>query len=349
MGRKKYNFMTLLRVLSMLAIVLYHMVITLYIYGIRQYDSIKFLFENANMHIAKIGVGLFFILSGCGLMMSYENRELKLKEYFKKRFLKILIPFYIVYIIYVLFLMATGQVLLTNPYDGREVAPYSFIFTLLGMDTYLSDFGLKTLSMGIGEWFLGCLIFMYILFPVFRFFMKKNPYITMAASTVYYVWMILYYDSFSFISQVPMFTNLTIKIYDFILGMFLATVIKKFPGWIWIPGLAVNLFFVFCPVTLPGIDSYQIPIQCLSVFLIFFGLENVLSKKDNFLSGIEVMSAYSYECFLVHHIVINQISKVGINTDFGNTKILLLFLGESVVVILLTVVLKFLVKKVSSR
>ena len=55
---KRYNFMNVLRVLSMFFIVFYHMLITLYIDGIRQLDSINFLFENSNMHIAKIGVGL---------------------------------------------------------------------------------------------------------------------------------------------------------------------------------------------------------------------------------------------------------------------------------------------------
>lgn len=344
--KKKYEFMNVLRVLSMVAIVFYHMVFTLYIYGIRQIDSIRFLFENTNMHIAKVGVGLFFMLSGAGLFLSDKDKEFKVTAFYKKRFVKILIPFYIVYICYFAFLVATGHLLLNDPFSGKVLKPWSFIYTILGMDAYLENFGIATCSLGIGEWFLGCLIIIYIIYPLLRWAMLKNKYVIMLLATLYYIFINLFYAKIPLFANVPMYTNLVIKIYDFLLGMFIVTLLDKLPVWSHIAGLIVNLFFVFCPVVLPGINSYQIPIQCVSAFLAFAGLENVLSsdKAKMPMKLISVLSTYSYEYFLVHHFVILHLTTQGQNTTFGNANILLLFLEE----IALTTILAIVLKKLSS-
>ncbi len=340
--RKKYEFMNVLRVLSMVAIVFYHMVFTLYIYGIRQIDSIRFLFENTNMHIAKVGVGLFFMLSGAGLFLSDKDREFNAFKFYKKRFVKILIPFYIVYVCYFAFLVATGHLLLNDPFSGKDLKPWSFIYTILGMDAYLENFGIATCSLGIGEWFLGCLIIIYIIYPLLRRAMIKNKYVTMVIATLYYVFINMVYSKIPLFNDVPMYTNLVIKIYDFILGMFLVTFLDKLPKWTYWVGLIVNLFFVFCPVVLPGINSYQIPFHCVSAFLAFAGLEKIFSsdaaKKPMKIVGI--LSAYSYEYFLIHHFVILHLSTQGQNTAFSNMNILLLFAEEIVLTTILAIILK---------
>lgn len=340
--KKKYSFMTVLRVLSMVAIVFYHMVFTLYIYGIRQIDSIRFLFENTNMHIAKVGVGLFFMLSGSGLFLSDKDKEFSAKEFYKKRFVKIMIPFYIVYVCYFAFLVATGHLLLNDPFSGKDLKPWSFIYTIFGMDAYLENFGIATCSLGIGEWFLGCLIIIYVIYPLLRWAMIKNKYITMLIATLYYIFINMVYAKIPLFTDVPMYTNLVIKIYDFLLGMFIVTFLDKLPVWSYVAGLIVNLFFVFCPVVLLGINSYQIPIQCVSAFLAFAGLEKVFSsdKAQKPMKIIGVLSAYSYEYFLIHHFVILHLTTQGQNTAFGNARVLLLFLEEIALTTILAIVLK---------
>ena len=339
--KKRYNFMNLLRVLSMFAIVFYHMVFTLYLYGIRQHDSIKFMFCNANMHIAKVGVSLFFILSGCGLMMSSNNDSFSIKEFYKKRFVKILIPFYIVYIFYFVYHIVTGHLTLPHPFAERHLKPYSFLFTVFGMDSYIDSFKIPSCSLGIGEWFLGCLILMYILFPLLRVLMLKRPYMTFAVATFYYALMIIKYYDFKFISTVPMFTNFPIKIYDFILGMFLARILDRLPKWTCLLGLIVNIFFALYPKELPGIDSYQIVIHSVAAFLAFYGLEQFLTNKEKFNFAVAKLCSYSYEYFLIHHIIITYMHMKGMNTDFSNMDILLLFITEIVLTTALTFCLKF--------
>ncbi len=346
--QKRYDFMNVLRALSMIAIVFYHMVFTLYLYGIRQLDSIRFLFENANMHIAKVGVCLFFMLSGAGLMLSESNTSksgaFSIKSFYKKRFIKILVPFYIVYLCYFAFLLITGNISLNNPFAGKELKPWSFLYTILGMDGYADSFGIATCSIGIGEWFLGCLIIIYILYPLLRKAMNKNRYVTMAIATVYFILICIFYDKLGYISKVPMYTNLALKIYDFILGMFLATIIDKLPKWTLFLGILVNIFFAACPVTLPGINSFQIPLQCLAIFILFAGLENVFAKASKPMKIVGIICAYSYEYFLIHHAVILHLTKQGINTAFGNVQVLILFVEE----ILLTAALSFILKSMQS-
>jgi peptidoglycan/LPS O-acetylase OafA/YrhL len=347
--KKRYNFMNLLRIMSMVAIVFYHMVFTLYLYGIRQQESIKFLFCNANMHIAKVGVSLFFILSGCGLMMSSDRDDFSIKDFYKKRFIKILIPFYIVYIFYFAYHIVTGHLTLPHPFLERHLKPYSFLFTVFGMDSYVDSFGIPSCSLGIGEWFLGCLIMMYVLFPLLRILIMKRPYMTMVVATVYYALMIIKYYDFKLLSNVPMFTNFTIKIYDFILGMFIARILVRLPKWSCIVGLIVNLFFAVFPKELPGIDSYQIVIQSVAAFLAFYGLEHFLVKREKFTLAVSKLCDYSYEYFLIHHSVIIYMHMKGMNTEFTNLDILLLFITEIVLTAALTFCLKFITKLIYKK
>lgn len=344
--KKRYNFMNLLRVLSMFTIVFYHMLITLYIYGIRQLDSISFFFENKNMHIAKIGVCLFFMLSGCGLMLGSRNsaKGFNVKDFYIKRFKKILIPFYIVYVCYFIFLLCIGEMSISTPFGEKKLLPISFIFTLLGMDAYLENFGVPTCSLGIGEWFLGCLILIYIFYPLLRFAMQKNKYVTIIAATVYYILINIFYQDIPAFSGVNMYMNMAIKIYDFILGMFLAMVIDDIPKIALFISILLNLVFVLCPVTLPGIDSFQIPIQCLTIFIICSFLENALDKATGFMKILSILAAYSYEYFLVHHIVIVHMTRLGQNRAFSNLSILLLFIGETII----TTILSIIIKKITS-
>ena len=340
--KKRYNFMNVLRVLSMISIVFYHMLITLYIYGIRQHESISFLFENANMHIAKIGVGLFFMLSGAGLMLATKD-NFNIKDFYIKRFTKILIPFYIVYVCYFIFLLGIGDMSIKAPFGDKALKPYSFVFTLLGMDAYLENFGIPTCSLGIGEWFLGCLILIYILFPILRFCMLKNRLITLTTSIIYFVFICIFYFYVPGFIEVPPYMNMALKIFDFILGMNLALTIsdrKKYTPFI---AGAIFLFFLLYPTRMAGTEDFQIPIQCLSVYLIFESLEGVFSKAPKVMKVVDILASYSYEYFLIHHAVILYLSKQGLNSAFSNAQVLLLFVEEILLTTVLSILLKYII------
>ncbi|MCR5503509.1 MAG: acyltransferase [Lachnospiraceae bacterium] len=340
---KRYRFMDVLRLLSMLAIVFYHMTVTLYLMGIRQLSSVRIFYENANMHIAKVGVGLFFMLSGAGLMLSGEGKNgFSVKDFYRKRFVRILIPFYIVYAAYFLYLLIWNGGKTADLFAGRGANPLSAVFTLLGMDAYLSNFGIPTYSLGIGEWFLGCLVIMYLIYPLLRRLLKRNRILFAGILLVYYIGILSVYGRFSFAASVPPFLNAAVKIFDFALGMFLADILPKIPKWTIFPALAVNAFYAVCPVTVPGNDSFGIVIQCLAVFLIFYGLEPFFGKDaaKGPMKAVSFLCKVSYEYYLIHHVVIDALTGRNRNIPFSNFDVLLLFLKEILLTAALTAVLK---------
>lgn len=334
--------MDVLRLLCMAGIVFYHMVFALYLKGIRQLDSVSMLFQNSNMHIAKVCVGIFFMISGAGLMLStLKDEKLDLKSYYKKRFLKILVPFYLVYILYLIAFMYLSGESLSGVYN-RVVPPFNIIFTLLGMDAYLSSFGVPTYSLGIGEWFLGALILMYLLFPLLRFALLKNKHVTLFIMAVYYIVTLITYNKLPFALTNPGYVNFTVKIFDFFLGMYLILVIDKIHKWLSLGvTIPVILFYLIYPLPLKINDNLMILMQILSVFLLFYGLENIFAKLPKTMKLVAFLCTYTYEFFLIHHVVVDYMTLQVVGLPFSNLNILMLFAGEIVVISLLTILVKF--------
>lgn len=330
----------------MAGIVYYHLIITLYLKGIRQLESVSMLFENSNMHIAKVCVGLFFMISGAGLMLSTKDKEhFDLWDYYKKRFFRILVPFYLVYVLYlVTFICLTGETL-NSIYGDRNAHPLSIIFTLLGMDSYLSSFGVPTFALGLGEWFLGALVLMYIIFPLLRWALLKNKWITLGVACIYYIVILVTYPLMSYADTNPGFVNFTVKVFDFFLGMFIILFVDKIKKWVSFGiGLPVFIFFLVCPVKLPIDDSLMILMQITSLFLIFRGLEDMFTKMPKVMKYVSFLCKYTYEFFLVHHFIIDYMTLQVVGRPYGNFDILKLFVFEIIVVSLVTVLIKLILK-----
>ena len=87
---KRIHYFDLLRCTCFCFIIFYHLLFQLYLSGICPVERLNPLFSNSNMHLATLGVAVFFMLSGASL--SYTAKEnFSLAKYYKKRFLRILI------------------------------------------------------------------------------------------------------------------------------------------------------------------------------------------------------------------------------------------------------------------
>ena len=342
----RYEFMSVLRLLSLMGVVYYHTLVTLYLQGIRQKDTIEAMYANVNMNFPAIGVGLFLMLSGGGLMMSSKKKaDFSVKDFYKGRFLRILIPFYISYIVYSIYLFLIGFEfpVYFESLTGVKPSPLCFIFTLLGMDGYLSIFNIPTFTLMLGEWFLGCLIPMYIVFPLLRKCIMKNRNLTLIIATIYYIIALATYRYMPW-AEVPSYNNFTIKIYDFILGMFLVEVMDRIPKWTAAIGVALLGFYLLYPAKLPIDMTPSIVILAVGTFFIFLALEGLFKKMPHFMKVVNVLSAYSYTYFLFHHIVIGQAciyaNKHG---DLSSNKnLLLLFLAQILITSAVAVLVKVL-------
>lgn len=334
---KRIKYFDLLRVVCFSFIIFYHMTVQLQLNEVFPAEKLIPLYCNTNMHIATLAVAVFFMLSGAGL--AYTTKEkFEWKSFYKKRFLRLLIPFYIVVIV-----LYVAKLSVFDPEstlaDLAGVPKWRIIFTILGIDEWVSMHNIATFSLGIGEWFLGALLILYILFPLFRFCMLKNSKIFFAIATLIYLITVCTYSS-----NVPVHMSLLLKGYEFIIGMLFGFYFNKFRYRWMVLTVPIVIFFFISPITINMNEAIKITVLAVAFFVSFSYLENVLNRYE--LKPITVLSSYSYELFLVHHAVIHFVTPRAAQyiTNIGTT--LLLFIGQLFIMAVMTVVLKWISDKV---
>lgn len=241
----------------------------------------------ANIYIGGFGVSLFLIVSGASLMYTYEERCDVLKFY-KKRFLNI----------YPMFWMAFITVFLYNYYTTgcipQGVPERNIIFSILGFDTWLVNFGVPTFGL-VAEWFLGLIILIYLVFPLLRLLMNRHPVILAAGAVIMYVISIRFLHS-----SVTLFARLP----EFLFGMYFVKYIKKVNWKLALPAaLVLILNTVFAP---SWNDLLQVTYVGICSFLVLVWLSGFI--KANWAKSVcAKISKYSYACFIIHHTVIYKI------------------------------------------
>jgi len=327
---KRVKSLDLLRVVGFSLIIYYHMIVQLQISGIYPIEMLTKFYEGANFHVATLAVALFFMISGAGLSLSTKE-HFDYKQYYKKRFLRILIPFYLVYALTVL-----GKAFQRHSLAAvfSAISPWRFLFTITGLDGYLELYGVETFSMGVGEWFLGCILLLYVVYPFLRSLLQRSAPIFLILTTVVYVLVII--GNFSIL---PLHQNIILKGYEFCLGMFLGkhlSLVKSKCLFLTIPGI---LLFLLCPVALPVSEAFRITVLALSVFLTILVTEPYLQKRK--LPWITAFSGASYELFLVHHVIICFLTPLAAPYIQNPAAVLVLFLIQILVMIPVTILVKF--------
>lgn len=92
----------------------------------------------------------------------------------------------------------------------------SLILSLIGMDGYLSNAGLSTFYI-LGEWFLGFIVFFYIVFPLLRYGVLHHPWITAGLGLAAYAATLLLHPH---LGQMPENLLLTTRIPELCFGMY---------------------------------------------------------------------------------------------------------------------------------
>ncbi len=323
-----------LRFLSFGCIIFYHMVVQLWMDGIRDGLAVQPFFSNANIHIATLGVNLFFMISGAGLMLS-GRENFSVRRYYLKRFTRILVPFYVVWLLYFLVKLAVSR-----PVFPAGIPAWRIVFTLLGMDEYWHMAGIETFTLGIGEWFLGCIMLMFLIFPLLRKAVLSHPALTLCIATVYYLLMVTFYP----FTEIPVNMNFFTRIYPFLFGMVLGSLQSRrmqpdafsesgtrriLPRQVLFVTLPVIAVFLVLPVSIPLSDEYKGMIFSVCVFLTFFALEDLLAKPVRLNRFLQTFSLYSYEIFLVHHVIIFLVTGFFAGKYLSVPAIVLVFAAEA--------------------
>lgn len=281
---KKLEYINFIRVMATLLIVCCHYSVSFIQYSINGFNN--YLLNFANSDSGKLGVLLFFLISGFGLAYKYENKDFKVSEYYKSRISKIFPLLYITWIIFYVYKL----IVLDNIVN---MGVWRIIWTLLGIDYYVG--GLTPTYALVGEWFTGAIILIYLLFPFILFFYKRYPILLFVL--FYFLWL-----SDCYIRPLPHVTNtesLFVDIFYFITGMLLCKERNKLQG---IPLYAVfvaliPLFFVSNSFHVM-INSLAISI-CIVIATMHFEFKRI---SENFL--YKLILKYSYIIYLIHHMII---------------------------------------------
>ena len=292
LAEKKRSFaLDFIRLLAMLSVFLFHL--NLYYTGSDTVVKIP-LHLGRNITLGVFGSVLFFILSGYTSAMSYQPGEKAVRRYYKKRALSIFPMFYIAYLIAFLFVnFPAGQ------YGKR------LLFTLLGMDGYLQMYGIGTYHL-VGEWFLGCVLLLYLFFPLLELGARKSP-IPLAAGAL----LLKAAACILVLRGIIPETDVLFFMPDFAAGILLGKRRDRIPHAVGAVSGAVLLLLVLIPFPKP-FEYALISLTGVSGFLFLLYLGQLLeAPQGGFVSmirkAVTVTAGYSFAAFLVHHVVMGQV------------------------------------------
>lgn len=266
----------------------------------------------ANGSMGHFGVSLFFILSGYSLFLRWDGR-FAWKGYWKSRFLSILPTYWIGFAALFVYTDLLHGAL--NP----EIPLRNLVFTLFGMDGYLA--GVVPTFYKIGEWFVGCILLLYLCFPLLLRAMEKHPMWLGGAVLVLFVpWVLLGRPIVAmehcFITRIP----------EFLLGMYLAKYQAKLdlPRWGWTMALPLA---VVCWIPLGLVEPFATFLAGASLFPVLFWAFSPV-KQEWVRQTAKQLSAYSYAVFLVHHVTLDILFRprlTGRILSMGQTLVVYLF------------------------
>lgn len=257
--------------------------------------NFKILPDNVfGVYLGSFGVSLFFIVSGAALMYIYDEK-LDVKTYLIKR-LKGIYPLYwltYLFAFFITFYNSGGGV-------WQGIPKYRIIFSILGCDGNVLWF--KPAFYLVGEWFLSVIVLLYIIFPILRLEMNKNPYITLAGSIIIFIVCFLVWDS-----NMPLECLFLARLPEFVFGMFFVKIIKK-------PNLllyGVGIFVLFSASIFQNrfisIDSViateliGIAAFCVLAYIFQWFKGKITEKISNF------VNKYIYGVFLTHHFIQGEV------------------------------------------
>ena len=152
-GEPSFN---VIRAISAVAIVLFHYSYCFYEYAIQKSGPEFLSFINGDY--GAVFVSDFFVLSGAALLYNHPHFG-SIKEiltFYKKRWLSLFPMFYIAWtIMYIINSLRVGNWFWGGPRRN-------FLLSFIGMDGYFMHLGKNYYN--LGEWFLGGIIFLYLLY-----------------------------------------------------------------------------------------------------------------------------------------------------------------------------------------
>lgn len=266
-------------------------------------------------------------------MLTYRSGDIR--RFYKKRFLAIYPMFWITYLI-----VSAVDFLY---WKGMSIADIKLlIYSVLGMDGYLGTLGIIPFDfVKVGEWFVGCLILLLLIFPLLHWCVEKRPLATLLIALIGYAGYMLGIRFWGFSYNEILFF---LRIPELIMGMlFIKFDLRHKPKLLFgVTGVAAWLA-VILRRQISGLTL------CVAVCALLFALLVWLGEKirsEAVKSALAKAAGLTYPIFLIHHWLINRLV---IGFDLANMpkrNVVAMFLIYVVLTVLLAKLLQLLSGKV---
>ena len=282
-------------------------------------------------------VTAFFVLSGALLYYRYGNSNSNWKLYLYKRW-KTIFPMY-----YSAYLFLEGINIAINKSIFFRGNPIPYLYTVLGMDHYLSQ--VTTTYPIIGEWFLGAILILYIMFPLILWCFSKNSNVTFIVALSLYI---IFFNK-PIINPIP-YCSITSCLISFVCGMVIMknrnVLLNKYTtiG-------SIILMLILCLVKIP--ISVDIVDHLMGVFLfcvlVFVG--EYIMKKNIFNKIFKELSNASYAIFLLHSLILRKIKVFYTPSNLTNLIALLIVITIFIFIAskVFTIVINNIIKKLEDK
>jgi peptidoglycan/LPS O-acetylase OafA/YrhL len=288
-------------------------------------DSFNYIGQEPNawiglfMSLCVVGVNIFFVLSGYGLMKKFMNGKILEMKGMLKQTLKILIPFWIAHpVIHVLdWILKNLQyyfgLIEYKTYFAGMHSFYQYIESMLIIPRWFSS---EAMLSFVGTWwFIGIIVQFYLLFPLlYKLFKKLKPIhalvLCVAVSFIYrYIISLITAGSPVSISEADifLFVMFPARLSEFALGMYLAFELKliKFKN---------RMFFSIPLIILGFICLGNIHTMFMSDFLFALGgimlAYSITKPLKGYLKKVfQFIGKKSYSIYLYHEPTMKLILK----------------------------------------
>lgn len=235
--------------------------------------------------LGKVCVAMFLLLSGYGMVKSAEFDGKVGVKFTLRHLTKLMMQFWFIYILFV----PLGFVFGRSPLDIYGIGIKGIIkavIDFLGISNIMN-----TPTMNATWWFMGCIIVLYIGFPILYRAMKNKPYITLVISLL----ICLFSNGNS-----RWFHAILVWIFPFVSGMFLAEkdlINKFFQRKPLIQVLSVIVFFIVSLVIRKIVGIRADTFFGLSIMGVWFAFFGNLKRMS---SAIGFIGKHSGNIFMFH-------------------------------------------------
>lgn len=238
------------------------------------------------IYLGDFGSSLFFIVSGASLALTVPAEQSP-AQFYKKR-AKAVYPLF-----WLAWFVVFSYRFVTRPGSFGGAKTITLVLTFLGLDNFAVAAGWVGMDFAcVGEWFLGSILFLYILFPLLQRGLRRNPWVTWLLTLVICIPVhLMGWDARLVAVHIP----------EFLFGMTFLTLAKK-AQYVLAPTLLV------AAVALQRFDGkITCALASAAVFILLALAAPLLDRPWPRVLGAR-LAKVSYAVFLVHHVLIQDMA-----------------------------------------